>query len=69
MDEVIGFTRYRIEGGVADGSATIHVVDRGGIAASIPSRTERNPMLRGTKHRVAERTEVTSRGAAATAAR
>lgn len=57
--EVIGYTRYRIEGDVTDGEATIVVVDRGGIARDLPLRTERNPLLRGTKHRVATEREVT----------
>jgi len=57
--EVTGYTRYRIEGDVADGEATIVVVDRGGIARDLPLRTERNPLLRGTKHRVATEREVT----------
>jgi glucosamine--fructose-6-phosphate aminotransferase (isomerizing) len=36
------------------------VVDRpGGIARDLPLRTERNPLLRGTKHRVATEREVT----------
>src|SRR5439155_9003481 len=34
--DVVGFTRYRIEGGLADGTATIHIVDRGGVARDIP---------------------------------
>ena len=52
------------------GDATIEVVDRGGIGRDLPSRTERNPQLRGTKHRVAaERRGHWWRGAAATAAR
>ena len=58
VDEVVGFTRYRIEGDL-DGEATIVVVDRGGIARDLPLRTEKNPMLRGTKHRVAHEREVT----------
>src|SRR5258708_15853012 len=41
------------------GLATVHVVDRGGIARDIPSRTVDNPVLRGTKHRVASEREVT----------
>ena len=57
--EVTGFTRYRIEGSVADGSATIHVVDRGGVAADMPSRVHQNPQLLGTKHRAASEREVT----------
>jgi glucosamine--fructose-6-phosphate aminotransferase (isomerizing) len=60
--EVIGFTRYRIEGSVTDGAAagdaTVHVTDRGGIAADLVSRTERDPRLRGTKHTVASDREV-----------
>ena len=57
---VLGFTRYRIEGDEArDDNLTIHVVDRGGIAESIPSRTDTSPALRGTKHRVASEREVT----------
>ncbi|MGN6695494.1 MAG: SIS domain-containing protein, partial [Aquihabitans sp.] len=59
VDDVVGYTRYRIEGDVTDGEATIVVVDRGGIARDLPQRTERNPQLRGTKHRVATEREVT----------
>jgi len=56
--EVLGYTRYRIEGDVA-GDATIQVLDRGGIARDIPSRTDTNPVLRGSKHRAAFEREVT----------
>ena len=59
VDDVVGYTRYRIEGDVEGGDATIVVVDRGGIARELPQRTERNPQLRGTKHRVATEREVT----------
>jgi glucosamine--fructose-6-phosphate aminotransferase (isomerizing) len=53
-----GWTRYSISG------ETIHVVDRGGIARDIPSRTDGYPVLRGTKHRAATEREVTvARGA------
>ncbi|HKE76087.1 MAG TPA: SIS domain-containing protein [Acidimicrobiales bacterium] len=59
VEDVVGFTRYRIEGRVGpEGSATIRVVDRGGIARDLPSRTDRSPELRGTKHRVASEREV-----------
>ncbi len=57
--EVTGFTRYRIEGRIETGDATIVVVDRGGISRDLPLRTEANPLLRGTKHRVAFEREVT----------
>lgn len=56
--DVIGFTRYRIEGDIDD-DATIHVVDRGGVAAGIVSRTDADPRLRGSKHRAAFEREVT----------
>ena len=59
VTEVTGHTRYRIEGDVEAGEATIVVVDRGGISRDLPQRTERNPALRGTKHRVADEREVT----------
>ncbi len=59
VEEVVGYTRYRIDGDVTRGDATIVVVDRGGIARDLPLRTERNPHLRGTKHRVAFEREVT----------
>jgi glucosamine--fructose-6-phosphate aminotransferase (isomerizing) len=40
------------------------VVDQGGMARELPSRTARDPRLRGTKHRAAEEREVTvARGA------
>jgi glucosamine--fructose-6-phosphate aminotransferase (isomerizing) len=57
--EVVGFTRYRIEGRPGlEGTATATVVDRGGIARDLASRTDRSPELRGTKHRVAHEREV-----------
>jgi glucosamine--fructose-6-phosphate aminotransferase (isomerizing) len=59
VEEVVGWTRYRIEGTIADRTATIHVLDKGGIARDIPSRTDTNPVLRGIKHRAAEEREVT----------
>jgi len=49
---VLGYTRYRIDGG------TISIIDRGGISRDIPSRVERGAQLRGTKHRVASEREV-----------
>ena len=56
VESVVGFTRYRIEGDVS--AATISVVDRGGLSRDIPSRVERNPVLMGTKRRVADQQEV-----------
>ncbi len=54
---ITGWTRYDIDG-LESGDGTITVIDRGGISATIPSRTDRSPALRGTKKRVAEEREV-----------
>jgi glucosamine--fructose-6-phosphate aminotransferase (isomerizing) len=68
VDEVLGYTRYAIDGRVGSGDgdeATITVVDRGGIGRELRSRTESNPVLRGTKHRVAaERLPLLAKGRA-----
>ena len=61
--EVLGFTRYRLDGMDRD-SPTVAIVDRGGISTGITSRAEREPALRGTKHRVAvDRQVLVTRGA------
>jgi glucosamine--fructose-6-phosphate aminotransferase (isomerizing) len=57
--EVTGWTRYDVEGSVDQHLATLHVIDRGGVARGIASRTDRDPRLRGTKHRAAFEREVT----------
>jgi glucosamine--fructose-6-phosphate aminotransferase (isomerizing) len=72
ISEILGYTRYRIEGRVdgpdsegADGGddVTVSIVDRGGIGRELRSRTDDNPLLRGTKHRVAaERVVTLARG-------
>ncbi|MGK2957652.1 MAG: SIS domain-containing protein [Acidimicrobiales bacterium] len=59
VENVTGYTRYRVEGNVGDGSATIHVLDKGGVASGLTSRAESDPRLRGTKHRAAVEREVT----------
>jgi glucosamine--fructose-6-phosphate aminotransferase (isomerizing) len=59
IDQVVGFTRYRIEGSVGTDEATVQVVDRGGISVDLRSRTDDDPRLVGTKHRVATQREVT----------
>jgi len=51
--DVIGYTRYRVEGNNADSDGRLYVIDKEGIAASIPSRVDKDPTLRGTKRRVA----------------
>lgn len=50
---VLGATRYRIDGDVDSGAATIHVLAQTGSAQGLPSRTARNPLLKGQKHLVA----------------
>ncbi|MCU1486044.1 MAG: glucosamine 6-phosphate synthetase, contains amidotransferase and phosphosugar isomerase domain [Actinomycetia bacterium] len=55
-----GFTRYAVHGDVAVGDATVHVVDKGGVAAGLRSRTEQDPRLRGTKNRAARQRQVTA---------
>ncbi len=59
VEEVVGFTRYAVEGSVEAHEATVRVVEKGGISRDLPQRTVRNPVLRGTKHRVAMEREVT----------
>jgi glucosamine--fructose-6-phosphate aminotransferase (isomerizing) len=59
VDQVVGFTRYRIEGDLDADTALLHVVDRGGISVDLRSRTDTDPRLVGTKHRVATQREVT----------
>jgi glucosamine--fructose-6-phosphate aminotransferase (isomerizing) len=61
VEQTVGYTRYCIDTGQTGdlGAATIAVADRGGIALNIVSRTVGNPRLLGTKHRVAEKREVT----------
>ena len=64
IEEVLGYTRYRVQtpgraGAAGLDGATIDVVSRGGIAKDIPSRTAADNALRGTKHRAAERRAVT----------
>jgi glucosamine--fructose-6-phosphate aminotransferase (isomerizing) len=62
--EVIGFTRYGVHGDVEAGFATIDVLDQGGVAAGLPSRSADDPRLRGTKNRAARQRLVTAgRGA------
>jgi glucosamine--fructose-6-phosphate aminotransferase (isomerizing) len=64
VQEVTGFTRYRIEGpnGAGDGEeARIFVLAKGGVAADLRSRAEgeEGDVLRGTKHRASTLQEVT----------
>ena len=56
--EVLGHTRYRVSGDVAR-TATLEVIDRSGVSVGLPSRTEHDRRLLGTKHRAAREREVT----------
>ena len=61
VEAVVGYTRYRIEGEAS--AATISIVDRSGLSRDVPSRVERNPILVGTKRRVAlEQAVLVARG-------
>lgn len=53
VTEVLGYTRYGLQGDPRSEAATIAIVDRGGVSVGIPSRVDSDPTLRGTKHRVA----------------
>jgi len=56
---VNGFTRYNIQGDVrASDTATITIVERGGISKDLKSRVDGVAHLVGTKHRVASNQEV-----------
>jgi glucosamine--fructose-6-phosphate aminotransferase (isomerizing) len=64
--EVLGYTRYGIEGQVdpaGHDDATVVIVDRGGLGRDLRSRTAEQPELRGTKRWVAvERTVLVAKG-------
>ncbi|MFK7738678.1 MAG: SIS domain-containing protein [Planctomycetota bacterium] len=51
--EVLGSTRYAVAGDVEGRTATARVLAKTGIAKDLPSRTDEQPVLRGTKHQVA----------------
>ena len=58
VEAVVGYTRYSIDGDPSGTTATIAIVDRGGLSRDVPSRVDRNPSLVGTKRRVASEREV-----------
>lgn len=58
VETVTGYTRYAIKGDPQSASASISIVDRGGLAAQLTSRVETNAVLVGTKRRVAADQEV-----------
>lgn len=58
VGEVTGATRYVIDGSLEGGTALIEVVDRIGVSLQLRSRTSGDPVLRGTKRRVAQERQV-----------
>lgn len=56
--EVVGHTRYGVEHGEDLERATLVVLDRGGVAAGMSSRIDRDARLRGTKALVAREQEL-----------
>jgi glucosamine--fructose-6-phosphate aminotransferase (isomerizing) len=66
VEEVLGYTRYAIEGHVDPAGrddAHVVIVDRGGLARDLHSRTTDDPQLRGTKRLVAvEHTVLVAKG-------
>jgi glucosamine--fructose-6-phosphate aminotransferase (isomerizing) len=60
VGRVTGYTRYAVQGDPSTGTASATVVDRGGSAAALRSRTESNPVLQGTKNLAARRRAVTA---------
>ncbi len=61
VEEITGFTRYRIDGAAGPGEARIFVLAKGGVAEELRSRAEAEggDVLRGTKHRASTLQEVT----------
>ena len=55
--EVRGFVRYDVTDADSD-TPTATVLDKGGVAAALTSRLERDPRLRGTKHLVVREQEL-----------
>jgi glucosamine--fructose-6-phosphate aminotransferase (isomerizing) len=59
VSSVTGYTRYLIEGDPSSGHARATVLDKGGSAALLTSRTEQHPVLQGTKNLAARKRSVT----------
>ena len=58
VESVNGFTRYSISGEPESGTASVAIVDRGGLARELSSRVDTNSTLMGTKRRVAAEQEL-----------
>jgi glucosamine--fructose-6-phosphate aminotransferase (isomerizing) len=65
VQDILGYTRYRLEGDPTSGTATVSIVDRGGVSLGLKSRAENPTPLVGTKRHVAvEREVLVARGRA-----
>lgn len=53
VEQILGHTRYRIDGDPGEADCSISVVGRSGVSEGLISRVDRDSVLRGTKHRVA----------------
>jgi glucosamine--fructose-6-phosphate aminotransferase (isomerizing) len=60
VHKVTGFTRYQVEGDPESGQARATVIDKGGSARNLRSRTESHPVLQGTKNLAARQRLVTA---------
>jgi glucosamine--fructose-6-phosphate aminotransferase (isomerizing) len=60
VDRVTGYTRYAVDGDPATGHASATVIDKGGSAAGLRSRTDAHPVLQGTKNLAARQRAVTA---------
>jgi glucosamine--fructose-6-phosphate aminotransferase (isomerizing) len=58
VESVAGFTRYAIDGDPQTATASISIIQRGGLARDLASRVESNASLVGTKRRVSAEQEV-----------
>jgi glucosamine--fructose-6-phosphate aminotransferase (isomerizing) len=58
VESVNGYTRYRVEGEPSTGTASIFIVERGGLSRDLSSRVDSSNVLVGTKRRVANDQQV-----------
>lgn len=65
VESVVGHTRYSLEGDPSSGDCIVRKLESGGLSRDLVSRTDAQPILRGTKRRVAvDRRVLVARGSA-----
>lgn len=65
VDAVVGHTRYALEGDPRSEDCIVRKLEAGGLSRDLVSRTDAQPILRGTKRRVAvDRRVLVARGSA-----